>query len=183
MYDAKDRVIVAQNAATNAVGLLTSLDDFHNLTEEQILGAFGTLQKGIFDRTFALAEGSTAQAVEQLTQAFPGAQVVPTAAPPAATQPAVAPVVDVATPPAPAASPAPAAAAPSNDTEALWRDYFGNPTGWWDNRGDKTNPNAPDFKKKVDRNASADEKKNAPALWLNGKVPTPVWVKQALGIA
>lgn len=43
------------------------------------------------------------------------------------------------------------AAAPSGDkrpTEELWADYQANPSRWWDNRDDKRNPKAPDFKHK-----------------------------------
>ena len=43
----------------------------------------------------------------------------------------------------------------------------GNIQSFWDNRADKTNPNAPDFKFKSARDATPEEKKAAKALWLN----------------
>ena len=48
-----------------------------------------------------------------------------------------------------------------------WEMLVANPGAFWDNRGDKPNPNAPDFKLKVDRGATPEEKKAAKALWLN----------------
>jgi hypothetical protein len=77
--------------------------------------------------------------------------------------------------------PAPVPGAASTDIDLLWREYFRNPGDWWDNRQNKTNPNGPDFKKKVaNRFASADEKRNAPALWIDRK-DTPTWVLDQLG--
>ncbi len=32
-----------------------------------------------------------------------------------------------------------------------WEKYFDDPSAWWDNRGKKTNPKAPDFVHKLDR--------------------------------
>lgn len=47
----------------------------------------------------------------------------------------------------------------SADVEALWADWESDPTQWWDNREDKRNPRAPDFK----------HKKTGAGLWLNTK--------------
>lgn len=75
---------------------------------------------------------------------------------------------------APPPAAAPAAAGPPTRTKTpspaddpWWDMLVANPAGWWDNRPTKTNPNAPDFKLKVDRDATPEEKKDAKALWLN----------------
>jgi hypothetical protein len=75
-------------------------------------------------------------------------------------------------PPAAAAAPQAAGAVMRNKTpsaadQPYWDMLVANPSAFWDNRADKTNPAAPDFKLKVDRNASPEEKKDAKALWLN----------------
>lgn len=56
---------------------------------------------------------------------------------------------------------------PSGNDVQFWDMLVADPSKFWDNRAGKTNPNAPDFKMKVDRNASLEEKKEAKALWLN----------------
>lgn len=56
--------------------------------------------------------------------------------------------------------------------ERLWMDFFTDPSQWYDNRGRKTNPNAPDFKKKVGG-------RDAPALWLTSR-GCPAWVHSEL---
>ncbi|KAI7835382.1 hypothetical protein COHA_010716 [Chlorella ohadii] len=56
-------------------------------------------------------------------------------------------------------------------TEQKWMDFFEDSSKWWDNRTSKTNPKAPDFKKKGAR--------DAPALWLESK-DTPAWVRGEL---
>lgn len=47
--------------------------------------------------------------------------------------------------------------------DELWRQLMASPSDFWDNRANKRNPRAPDFK----------HKKNGGALWLNSK---PSWV-------
>ena len=46
-------------------------------------------------------------------------------------------------------------------------DFFSNPSAFWDNRFNKRNPRAPDFKHK-------DEKDTV--LWLDSR-DTPTWVR------
>ena len=48
----------------------------------------------------------------------------------------------------------------------LWRQYFSDPSQWWDNWKNKRNPKGPDFKHKVTREA----------LWIDGWY-TPRWVR------
>jgi hypothetical protein len=50
--------------------------------------------------------------------------------------------------------------------EECWRDYFVSPLNWWDNRMNKQNPKASNFKHKVTRMA----------LWIDGWF-APQWVK------
>ena len=42
--------------------------------------------------------------------------------------------------------------------EQVWYEYFANPSQWWDNRLNKRNPKAPDFKHRV----------SGKALWVDG---------------
>ncbi|MCJ1467069.1 hypothetical protein MMC07_005691 [Pseudocyphellaria aurata] len=60
------------------------------------------------------------------------------------------------------------AQAPAQSAEEKWSDLFSNYNGWFDNRTNKRNPKAPDFKKK----GASDV-----ALWLNSR-DTPMWVKE-----
>lgn len=48
------------------------------------------------------------------------------------------------------------------NSDALWQDLFDNKQQWYDNRGTKTNPRGPDFKRKSD----------GQALWINS---APSW--------
>ncbi|KAG0598383.1 hypothetical protein M758_12G068300 [Ceratodon purpureus] len=54
-------------------------------------------------------------------------------------------------------------------TEQVWEEYFVDPSQWWDNRVEKKNPRAPDFKHKA----------TGKALWVDGWY-TPAWVKARL---
>jgi len=56
--------------------------------------------------------------------------------------------------------------------EAMWTSVVEEPDLWWDNRFNKRNPKAPDFKLK-------EGGMDAPALWLNNS-DTPAWVHQKL---
>ena len=53
--------------------------------------------------------------------------------------------------------------------DALWRSVFDAPDRWWDNRENKRNPRAPDFK----------HKDTGEGLWLTGR-DTPPWVMERL---
>uniref|UniRef100_A0A2P2Q5U2 Protein OSB1 n=1 Tax=Rhizophora mucronata TaxID=61149 RepID=A0A2P2Q5U2_RHIMU len=52
----------------------------------------------------------------------------------------------------------------------LWQVFFSNPHEWWDNRNNKRNPRAPDFK----------HKDTGEALWLGSN--DPPWVKRQLQV-
>lgn len=54
-------------------------------------------------------------------------------------------------------------------SEALWEEYFDDPSQWWDNRVGKKNPKYPDFK----------NKSTGDALWIESWL-TPSWVKARL---
>ena len=49
--------------------------------------------------------------------------------------------------------------------EGVWQSFFNDPSQWWNNRFDKRNPRAPDFKHKIIRKA----------LWVSGRT-TLDWV-------
>lgn len=55
------------------------------------------------------------------------------------------------------------------DDEHNWHEYFADPSQWWDNRDNKRNPRAPDFKHRVSKKA----------LWVDGWY-TPKWAKDRL---
>ncbi|KAL1565977.1 protein OSB2, chloroplastic-like [Salvia divinorum] len=55
----------------------------------------------------------------------------------------------------------------SGRDEDCWKDLVENPSKWWDNRANKRNPKAPDFK----------HKETQKALWLRG---SPEWVLSKL---
>ncbi|KAH8913168.1 hypothetical protein BDL97_U03600 [Sphagnum fallax] len=58
----------------------------------------------------------------------------------------------------------------SGHTEKVWREFFSDPSQWWDCRPEKVNTRYPDFK----------HKKTQDALWLGGR-RNPPWV--AAGVA
>lgn len=90
----------------------------------------------------------------------------PQTPPPQPPQPVPPPAAATPPPAAPSFSSEPREAADQNDpTHRKWLDYFDNPTSYWDNRANKRNPRAPDFKHK-ERND---------ALWIGGR-DTPAWV-------
>eukprot|EP00897_Mesotaenium_endlicherianum_P001307 jgi/Mesen1/1203/ME000128S00186 len=57
----------------------------------------------------------------------------------------------------------------ASEMESLWMDLVSNFSGWYDNRKDKRNPRAPDFKKKG----------TGEALWIDSRA-TPGWVAAKL---
>ncbi len=59
----------------------------------------------------------------------------------------------------------PLPAHPANEVEAQWLSLIRSPDGWWDNRRNKRNPKAPDFKAKQEDHA----------LWIDSR-STPEWV-------
>ncbi|CAK9267668.1 unnamed protein product, partial [Sphagnum jensenii] len=56
-------------------------------------------------------------------------------------------------------------AVPGGHTEKLWREFFVDPSHWWDHRPEKTNERYPDFK----------HKKTGEALWIEDR-RNPAWV-------
>ena len=192
MLDQRDHSIIAQASAHDAAEIYAALVKAGVYTGFN-LADFEAMRFDIYGSTVeivtAATEANQAKAVANVEAAFPGSRTLPNEepfegqmpmppAPPAMAPPAPPTVPPTGTypPPAPAGS-------DGSDVEALWREFFADQSKWWNNRADKTNPNAPDFKKKVSKDASPEEKKSAPALWINGRVPTPQWVKQALGAA
>lgn len=55
--------------------------------------------------------------------------------------------------------------------ERLWQTFFTNPFDWWDNRTNKRNPRAPDFK----------HKDSGEGLWIESR-HSPSWLKSQLDI-
>jgi len=58
---------------------------------------------------------------------------------------------------------------PPLSPEARWTQFFAQPTQYWDNRDNKRNPRAPDFK----------HKDSGEALWIDSR-DTPPWVADSL---
>lgn len=171
----RDITIIAQNSTSAAAAIVAA-----EITASGEVGEpasfnpdyFNRVRRAIFDGTIELATGSHAT-VAQVVQAFPGAEVVqfPQPAPQGGFQPGPAP--------APAPSfPQPASSSGHGGVDALWNEFFADPSQWYDNRQGKTNPNGPDFRHKT----KTDAKGNKLALWIHGKQPTPQWVLQRLGL-
>jgi len=55
---------------------------------------------------------------------------------------------------------------PAGKREKLWREFFSDPSQWWDGRPEKVNARYPDFK----------HKKTQEALWLDDQ-RNPPWVE------
>lgn len=68
-----------------------------------------------------------------------------------------------------------AAQGPESSAEEKWNSVRSNPGLWWDNRENKRNPKAPDYKLK-------DVTQGNIALWLSSR-DTPEWAKQELQAA
>jgi hypothetical protein len=51
----------------------------------------------------------------------------------------------------------------------VWQSFFKDLTQWWDNRFDKRNPCAPDFRHKITRKG----------LWVSGRT-APNWVREVM---
>tara|TARA_R110001606_G_scaffold101624_4_gene223083 strand:+ start:64 stop:585 length:522 start_codon:yes stop_codon:yes gene_type:complete len=139
------------------------------MTVEQVVKAHGDLTADFVANMetiqSSLEQGaSVSQASAMIGQAFPGTTTVPV------TQfQAAAPVMQA----APAqAQPAAIPGVADGDAQVsqLWTEFFSDPSRFWDNRSDKRNPRAPDFKNKD----NGDK-----ALWLQDK-KNPSWVGQQL---
>ena len=134
------------------------------MTVEQVVKLHGDLTADFVSNMEtiqgSLEQGaSVQQAAAMVGQAFPGTTTVP------ATQfQAAAPVVQ--------AQPAAIPGVADGDAQvaAIWQEFFADPSKFWDNRSDKRNPRAPDFKNKD----NGDK-----ALWLQDK-KNPSWVGQQL---
>ncbi|CAM6092735.1 unnamed protein product [Calypogeia fissa] len=68
-----------------------------------------------------------------------------------------------------APAPAPLSGQSRRTVEELWREFFSDPSQWWDHRLEKGSLRYPDFK----------HKKTREALWINGK-SNPPWVEAQL---
>jgi hypothetical protein len=192
---AVDLSILVQNAgnvASNILGPGGTIDTFIQVRDAILEANLAKVKE--------LHEEHGYGPVQEVVQAFPGAQVIPfpTQAPvqgfvpggiPPVTAPGFAPQAPAQLAPqpqfqqaqaGPAPAPVPGVVDEAAQAEAHWRELFGNVSGWYDNRADKANPNSrateksPDFKRKG--KPAADQ----PALWINNK-NTPAWVHQALG--
>ena len=159
----KDQQIIAQTSVKVAGEVLS----VRPLTD----GEFKAIANLAFDTIIELSELNigatpaappapdvTQAAVERVQRAFPGATIGDAPAP--APGPARGPV---------ASTPAPGA----GGVEALWKHLFDNPDDWWDNRADKRNAKAPDFKAK--RNGPTVNGGEPAALWISSR-STPDWV-------
>ncbi|KAJ7533582.1 hypothetical protein O6H91_13G056000 [Diphasiastrum complanatum] len=55
--------------------------------------------------------------------------------------------------------------------ERLWEQFFSDPSQWWDNRCDKENPEAPDFKHKITKKSLCIDDRFRPS-WVQAKLAT-----------
>lgn len=158
----KDRLIVAQVAVKAATDLAANghiqTNDIGDVAADLYAEVFNIGQlvfgngqapelKVGSAKAAELADQSAPQTVEQaaavIEQNFPGAQRTEPQGPPASPK------------------------------DALWRSaLIDNPDSWWDNRGDKRNPKAPDFKAK---NNGPQVDGQPAALWIDSR-DKPDWV-------
>jgi hypothetical protein len=145
---------VAFKAAVDAavVDAEVSGEGFDTDNFEGHLGYFNEQLFGLINST-----GGVESTTAQVAATFPGATVTPIQQAPSA---APAPV--------PGAKPI---SADSSDDE-LWQDVVTNRSDWWDNRNDKRNAKAPDFKHKT-----IVKGKYPLGLWFDR---APAWAKEAL---
>ena len=152
----KDKLIVAQVAVKAASELAA-----HGHIQTNAIGDIAAdLYAEVFnltqltfgqpaDKTRGELPHSLEQAAQAVEQAFPGAQRTEPTGP------------------------------PESPKDALWRSaLIDNPGEWWDNRTDKRNPKAPDFKAK--NNGPKIDGQPA-ALWIDSK-DKPAWVDGHLAV-
>ncbi|GBF99391.1 hypothetical protein Rsub_12324 [Raphidocelis subcapitata] len=120
---------------------------------------------GVIPRYDGPGMGAAADAPDMAPQqpAAPQQQMqAPVGAQPYAQQPAAA---------AGGWAPAPPAV-PANETEVQWLSVIQDPGAWWDNRTNKRNPRAPDFKQRDGDAALWIQSNNTPD-WVPGNLPPP----------
>ena len=162
----KDKLIVAQVAVKGAVELAAS----GCIQFEAITDTAADLYAEVFNIS-ALALATTAPAVP--LQAVPA----PTPAPPQQSLPdyeQAAQQVEQAFPGTQRTEPT---GPPESPKDAMWRSaLIDSPGDWWDNRIDKRNPRAPDFKAK---NNGPHTNGEPAVLWIDSK-DLPAWVPSHL---
>lgn len=125
---------------------------------------------------------SETEALDALTGQFGAVAVTNVAGTPNAFTP-VAAYTNVAgygniTPAQPANHTAQPSAIPgASDPDAMWRDFFNDQSGWFDNRFNKKNANGPDYKSKKFKQAGTNYPEG---LWLTGMYPLTPWVRAEL---
>jgi len=183
--DYRDKAMTFGNATSAAATIYGSVHADPDVPFD--LTVFEAIRDSIFESGLEWHLQFEEEVAAQVAEAFPGATVTPIGTPAAnlaaAVAPAPAPVG-----PAPVAGPGPAPAGPgpapipqantqSSGNDALWEDLFANFNNWYDNRTDAAascnGGNRPDFRRKSDKKG----------LWISGKVPTPQWARERLGVA
>lgn len=151
--DDRDRSIIAQVAVKEATNLVTALmPNVHPGEAAGVIADVSVILRG------AIYDGIAVETVEAV---FPGttqqqdAQVIPH---PTTVQP-------VQNAPQP---PAPIPGVQADPSDALWQELVQHPENFYDNRHDKRNPKAPDFKHKTKKEGQYNV-----GLWLRDK---PAWV-------
>lgn len=171
--------VAANNAATI---IAATLDTSANLDDTKyVVGAYADLVKDF--TTVIIAQRGEAAGLLGLTEAFPGSQLQieqPSAIPPQQTNVIPMPTQAAAPPVQPPAQPQVVQGSGDGDpvVEGLWRQFFADPTAWYDNRFNKKNPKAPDFKAKSI--PAPDNPAFKAGLWINDTKKNPSWVPAAL---
>lgn len=175
--------VAANNAATV---IASTLAEGFNLDDPKyITNAYAELVDG-FATVIAMQREKTAGLLG-FVEAFPGTTTAPapaaqpSAIPPQPEAPAYAPAVQQAVPPA---QPPQYTQTSDGDgdpaMDALWREFFADPTAFYDNRTSKKNPNGPDFAHKT----KTDAKGYKQGLWIIDRYgKNPSWVPAALAQA
>jgi hypothetical protein len=161
----KQRSIAISVALNNSATLAAALVDADS-TADTVLGDYANISSTLVALVLDHHGIGTTRAETIVSDVFPGSTPVQQWPGSASPNPAQVPIVIA----------MPAAIPGAKDPDWLWRDFLGDPSGWYDNRVGKKNPSGPDFASKKHLN----EKGFKEGLWLTGKFPLTAWVKTEL---
>jgi hypothetical protein len=172
----KQRSIAISVALNNSATLAAALVDADS-TADTVLGDYANISSTLVALVLDHHGIGEKRAVDIVSDVFPGSTILRAGTVPNTTdltQPIYPP--QAAQQPQQAGTPVPAVIPGAKDPDWLWRDFLGDPSGWYDNRVGKKNPSGPDFASKKHLN----EKGFKEGLWLTGKFPLTAWVKTEL---
>jgi hypothetical protein len=173
----KQRSIAVSVALNNSAVIVAALAT-HDTTADDMIRDYATVSTSLVAIVLDHHGIGEKRAVDIVSDVFPGATVVSTPEFQRALESARSDLQSPyqSAPAVQAGTPVPAVIPGAKDPDWLWRDFLGDPSGWYDNRVGKKNPSGPDFASKKHLN----EKGFKEGLWLTGKFPLTAWVKTEL---